>query len=255
MRFMLGCPAPEWLDRTTVDLFLSHSRLSKRKRLPRATCTWAVDSGAFTELTRHGRWTVDPIEYAASLTSYARAGGLAWAAPQDYLCAPPVLDAVEAATGRRPSVAEQQERTVQSVLVLRRLTHVHVIPVLQGWAPDDYLAHVELYASAGVDLHAEQLVGVGSIATRPGAAVAAVVEPLAQLGLALHGFGVAGEGAAAYGWALASGDSMSWSANARINPPMDGCPHRRCSYCLRFALAWRARVIARTDLQLPLPLG
>ena len=43
---------------------------------------------------------------------------------------------------------------------------------------------------------------------------------------------------------LRSADSLAWSYRARKRPPLPGCPHARCSHCLRYALAWRERVLA-----------
>lgn len=63
IRFWLGTHEPAWLNRTCVPLFISRRRLERRKRLPRATCPWALDSGGFTELSMHGRWTLDAKRY------------------------------------------------------------------------------------------------------------------------------------------------------------------------------------------------
>jgi hypothetical protein len=50
VRFWLGTHMPNWLDETATPLFVSHRRLAKRRRLPRARGPWALDSGGFTEL-------------------------------------------------------------------------------------------------------------------------------------------------------------------------------------------------------------
>jgi len=74
-----------------------------------------------------------------------------------------------------------------------------------------------------------------------------IVSTIAGEGIALHGFGVKLTGIGLYAESLASADSMAWSYNARRSPPLAGCPHRSCANCLRFALAWRLRVVARCN--------
>jgi hypothetical protein len=56
--FYLGTHQVDHLERAGVPLFVSHRRLASRKALPRAIAEYAVDSGAYTELLLHGRWTV-----------------------------------------------------------------------------------------------------------------------------------------------------------------------------------------------------
>src|SRR5678810_804925 len=107
MRFYLGAHQPSWLATVDVPLFVSHSRLAGRKTLPRARAPWALDSGGFTELSIHGGWRSSASEYAAAVLRHRdEVGQLDWAAPQDWMCEPPVV----AKTGL--SVAEHQRRTI-----------------------------------------------------------------------------------------------------------------------------------------------
>lgn len=77
---------------THVPLFVSRNTLAKVVNLPRAVGTWALDSGGFTELQRHGRWTISAATYAAEVRRYRDAvGGLAWAAPMDWMCEAQVI--------------------------------------------------------------------------------------------------------------------------------------------------------------------
>lgn len=84
---------------------------------------------------------------------------------------------------------------------------------------------------------------------------AAITASLADLGLRLHGFGVKSAGLSAYSGDLASADSMSWSARGRRTA---GCApgHRSEANCLRFASAWRRKVLAAipSEVQMRLPL-
>ncbi len=79
------------------------------------------------------------------------------------------------------------------------------------------------------------------------AGTAQLVRTLARLGLALHGFGVKTSGLARFGPLLASVDSMSWSRVARWeHTRLPGCTHvGDCRNCPRWALAWRAQVLAQ----------
>jgi hypothetical protein len=141
------------------------------------------------------------------------------------------------------SVAEHQHRTVANYLALRQLAPaLPFIPVVQGWRLADYLACVDLYASAGVDLAALPRVGLGSVCRRQSTAeIAVIVTALAALGLRLHGFGIKTSGLGQYGHLLASADSMAWSYAARRAPALPGCTgHRNCANCLIYATTWRS---------------
>lgn len=251
--FLLGTHQPGWLGRLDVPLFVSHRTLRTRKRLPRARCRWALDSGGFTELALHGGWRTCPGEYVEAVARYqAEIGRLAWASPQDWMCEPAMLGR----TGL--TVVGHQARTVDNYCTLRQAAPgLPFIPVLQGWTPDDYLACVQRYTTAGVDLRACPLVGLGSVCRRQASAeIGHIAAELAALGIRLHGFGVKCRGLADYAETLASADSLAWSYAARRRPPLPGCTaHRNCANCPRYALAWRARLIRTLDGPRQLRLG
>jgi hypothetical protein len=194
------------------------------RHLPVARCRWALDSGAFSELSAYGRWTLTPEQYVAGVRRYRdEIGHLDWAAPMDYMCEPVIV----AKTGL--SVDEHMRRTVANYLELKLLApDLPFIPVIQGWQLDDYLACVAMY---------EATEEIGTI-----------VRALAERGLRIHGFGVKTEGLRRYGQYLASADSMAWSLRGRH---VRGCSHgghgRRTplseSNCLHFASEWRSKVI------------
>lgn len=246
MRFFLGTHQAGWLARAdvAVPMFVSHVRLRARKTLPRAVTSWALDSGGFSEVAVHGAdaFAEGPGSYVAAVRRYRdEVGQLAWAAPQDWMCEP----FMTAKTGL--TVAQHQRRTVDNYLTLRELDpQLPFIPVLQGWAHDDYLRCADLYGRAGVDLAAEPLVGLGSVCRRNRTGeVANLVMTLADAGLAIHAFGAKGDGAVAIAAHAASCDSMAWSYWARREPPLPGCTHKSCANCPRYALAWRARLLKR----------
>jgi hypothetical protein len=245
VKFWLGTHQTGWLNRLDVPLFISHRRLSDRVRYPVALTEWALDSGGFTELNMHGRWTFGPDEYIDACRRYAdEIGQLAWAAPMDWMCEPFVL----AKTGR--TVSEHQALTVENVAYLRaEAPDVGFIPVLQGWDLKDYMACVDRYTDAGIDLTTEPLVGVGSVCRRQHTTeIADIFAELAGAGIACHGFGVKVTGLGLYARHLASADSMAWSFNARRKPPLPGCTtHINCANCSIYALAWRERILQRLE--------
>lgn len=243
--FYLGTHHPHWLaDARFVDvpLFVSRRSLSRYRKLPRAIGGWALDSGGFTELSMHGRWTLAPADYAREVIRYRdEVGGLAWAAPQDWMCEAEMLKR----TGL--TIAEHQRRTIASVQELRALG-APVIPVLQGWSTGQYLDHLDAYLRAGLDLTREPVVGVGSVCRRQNSLSASVlVDALASEGLRLHGFGFKSTGLRSAADSLASADSLAWSYHARREPPRWECrgTHKNCANCAAFALEWRANLLSR----------
>lgn len=241
MIFYLGCHLPAWLERVDFPLFVSRTRLTHRKSLPRARGPWALDSGGFTQLDTLGRWTITADQYAVEVRRYRdEIDHLAWAAPMDWMCEP----RIRARTGL--TVVEHQRRTVDNYLTLRHAApDLPIIPVLQGWELADYLRCVDLYSNTGVDLSTEPLVGLGSVCRRQATGeIGAIVTALSSLGIALHGFGVKSAGLRSYSAYLSSADSMSWSYRGRRTKP---CAHGRATSeanCPEFARAWRSRVLA-----------
>lgn len=270
MTFWLGTHMIGWLARpefARVPLFVSAVRLRPRSRdrMPRAVGPWALDSGGFSEIAAHGRWTVSPEQYVDEVRQWSDwIGPPAWAAIQDWMCEPFMV----AKTGL--SVAEHQSRTVDSYLTLRRLAPEQPwVPVLQGWRQDDYHAHADQYAAAGIDLAGLPVVGLGSVCRRQGTREAGeIVRGLYARGLKnLHGFGFKTKGltggtrlAGRLARYLASSDSMAWSTRARKAwkhdgkqlcgtghlSPRTGLPNS-CANCQTWALAWRARLCDRID--------
>jgi hypothetical protein len=245
--FLLGITEPSWLRRPGAPAMLSLHRLARYARpVAGVARPWVLDSGAYTHLAAHGRWTLAPQAYVDTVRRWAAtSGALQWAATQDWLCAPPVL----AATGL--TIAEHQARTVESWHVLRQLApEVRWVPTLQGWEPEQYLAHAAMY---GAELAGEPLVGVGSIAPRQHTPEAhAVVQACATLGLPLHGWGVKRRGLRLYGHLLASADATGWSLEARRDATLSCGPERShpdCRNCWRWAEAWA--VACQADMDAP----
>lgn len=259
MKFWLGTHRPGWLAHMDVPLMVSHRTLSGLRRFPRARQPWVLDSGGFTELSMFGGWATTPADYVTAVRRYRDEVGLmVWAAPQDWMCEPDIIHGGGGwKVGTGLTVAEHQRRTVNNYVELCTIApDLPFIPVLQGWTVDDYLRCADLYASAGVDLAAVPVVGVGSVCRRGPREHAVAEQAIRRLAPhcgPLHGFGVSLDGLARYGDALGSSDSLAWSAQARRSRShLAGCtcPHSRhgrpYSYanCPGCALWYRGHVLA-----------
>lgn len=212
MRFFTGLHQPS--DAKHFDAaFISVNRLRARKG-PFAVGDWIMDSGAFTEISTHGFYRHDVAEYAAEIRRWKTNGNLLAAVAQDWMCEPHIIKK----TGL--SVPEHQLRTVERYdALLAEDVGVYILPVLQGYAPDDYLRHIAMY---GDRLTHGAWVGVGSICKRNGdpRAVAAVLHAIkkARPDLRLHGFGLKTTALAhpLVRSLLETADSMAWSFAARV---------------------------------------
>jgi hypothetical protein len=262
--FYLGTHEPSWLARDEVPrdacLFISHRRLAERGRLPHARVHWALDSGGFSELQLYGEWRTTPAEYVAAVRRYdEEVGQLGWAAPQDWMCEPIIINGGRAAgvvfAGTHLSVDEHQQRTVANFVELTDLWNDDdspFMPVLQGYQRDDYLRCWDLYDAAGVDLRNYPVVGLGSVCRRQAEdEIGDIVNALLALDdeLPVHGFGVKLRGLDKYGHLLNTADSMAWSYDARRAAPLPECVadprvnHKNCANCIRYALRWRQAVL------------
>lgn len=243
--FYLGTHQPAWMLDSRVPLFISASRLatysSGSERAPTSRTSWAVDSGGFTEVSKHGGWRTCPDEYGSMITRFWLDFGAPpdFVAPQDWMCEPDVLQM----TGL--TVRDHQDLTVDNYLYLsREFYFLPWLPVLQGWTLADYLRCADMYEDAGVDLAAAPRVGVGSVCRRQSTSeIGDIFAALQGRGYRLHGFGVKSQGLAKYGRYLASADSLAWSARGRRVP---GCApgHKSEANCRTFAQTWRDKVVA-----------
>ena len=244
MKFFLGTHVPNHLEKTDVPLFISRRVLEKRKSTLDSKGEWALDSGGFTELNLNGKWSISAQEYIDTVNRINRTPGLVWAAQQDWMCEPFVLEK----TGL--TVNEHLKRTVSNLLELRNLdSDTHIIPVLQGWELEDYKQCFEMFEAKGVDLRSEPIIGLGSVCRRQATSeIEKIVKYFHAKDLKLHGFGVKINGLKRYGEMLESADSLAWSFDARysqshcsickLNPST-----KNCANCLNYGLEWREKVL------------
>jgi hypothetical protein len=262
----LGIHRPNWLSDSRlaeVPVFISRRTFldrrtgEYRRTFPKAVGRYAVDSGGFTELQQYGRWTITPAQYVAFLRRlWAETGPFDFAAPQDWMCEPAVINGgwfvKQHFAGTGLSVVEHQRLTVDNFVQLRNLApDLPIVPVLQGWAEDDYLRCVDMYASAGVDLTAEPVVGLGSVCRRQDTDEAGfIIDSIRERGIrTIHGFGFKIEGLRNCWHQLATADSLAASKDGRHAGPCQHPPYaagvqpKSEANCLPYFLAWRRRHI------------
>lgn len=194
-------------------VFVSVNRLWKR-RSAFDVGSWIMDSGAFSQILRHGGYTEGVEVYAAEIKRWAKNGDLKAAVAQDYMCEAHMLKI----TGL--TIPEHQRLTVERYdqLVACDTGGVYIMPVLQGYDPVDYVRHIEMY---GERLAPGAWVGVGSVCKRNGnpAAILRVLQAIKDKrpDLRLHGFGLKATALSSpYITALLhTADSMAWSFAAR----------------------------------------
>ena len=177
---------------------------------------WILDSGAFTEVARHGGYRHGVEQYYYQIHRWAACGRLLTSVAQDWMCEPFVLQR----TGL--NVPEHQRLTIERYDQLISLNlSVAIMPVLQGYQVSDYIRHLADY---GQRLALGAWVGVGSVCRRNGSPEEVVdilrTIKLIRPDLRLHGFGLkilSLENSAVRGL-LYSCDSMAWSYPRKFQP-------------------------------------
>jgi len=272
--FYMGTHMITWLwdGQVDVPLCVSYSRFRNVKTLHRGRVPWILDSGAYTELTKYGTWTITPEEYVRfTARADQEIGGLQWAGAQDWPCGDIVLRGGQAgrvrAAGTGLTEDDHRNLTVENFTVLTGLWPQYsdrpcpFIPTLQGSTADGMLRCYDLYHKAGILLGEEYPVaGVGSVVYLQAAGrLGSVARAVRDLNLGLHWFGLKLTGLAEQHllrditspWTCAgtqSGDSMTWSFTAsREGRRHPDCTHlgrrgqlNNCANCARFALWHRA---------------
>jgi hypothetical protein len=192
--------------------FISISRLEDRKG-PFEVGDWILDCAGFTKIKTHGGYPEPTSTFASQIRRWKMNGNLIAAVSRDYMCEPQML----AKTGM--TVRQHQELTVKEYdALMAEDTGVYIIPVLQGYEPDEYVRHLGMY---GERLTFGMWVGVGSVCKRnvDVRAILAVLGAIKQSrpDLRLHGFGVKKTALAnsTIRHLLFSADSMAWSYAAR----------------------------------------
>lgn len=236
---------------------ISWRRLAKRKK-PVGCAEIIIDSGAFTELAMHGAYRAGVEEYAAELYRLHTQGvvTIAIAVAQDYMCEPFMLEKTGSTIDGHQRLTVERYDALKAELdrLFDGACPFPVMPVLQGYAPEDYVRHLAMY---GGRLRQGMWVGVGSVCKRNGDP-ARIVEVLSAIkavrpDLLLHGFGIklTSLGHPGVRELLFSADSLAWSDAARKQGRNANCWTEAARY--RDAVA---ATVARPPepWQIPLPL-
>jgi hypothetical protein len=210
--FFIGLhhPSDAW---PFARVMISVNSLDKRKSDIRVN-DWIMDSGAFSQIVKHGKFVMSSDEYMEKINRFSTCGRLRAAVCQDWMCEPFILKK----TGY--DIEDHQWRTIQSYMELSDSCDVPILPVLQGFEPQDYVEHVRLY---GGRLKQGAWVGVGSVCKRNGNPDAIEDILLAikseRPDLRLHGFGLKIKALErpSIRSLLYSSDSMAWSTHGRKN--------------------------------------
>jgi hypothetical protein len=191
---------------------ISVNRLRNRKS-DFAVNEWIMDSGAFTELARYGHYRHSVQSYAEDIKRWKSCGRLLGAVSQDYMTEPFIREKTGLTT------ADHQRLTIERYdELLGCATGVYILPVLQGYLPEEYVSHIQQYGDRLTD---GMWVGVGSVCKRNSKPeqIEAIVKAIKEErpDLRLHLFGVKltalkNEVVRDLAW---SADSMAWSFAAR----------------------------------------
>lgn len=192
---------------------ISVNRLLKR-RSPFTVNKWIMDSGAYTRITKDGKH-LSSRKYASEILRWGRSntlflslalcpvavdclsktilhlskfGFLLAAVTQDYMCESHVLKIT------RLTIQQHQRATIaryDNLIKLAGNSDVYLMPVLQGFAPNEYVYHLRMY---GDRIQYGAWVGVGSVCKRNGSPSQIENILLAikkqRPDLRLHGFGL-----------------------------------------------------------------
>lgn len=212
-RFFVGLHQPSNAQHFSSS-FISVNRLRNRRGLVTGG-QWIMDSGAFTEISKHGGYRHSVEEYAESVKRWNAHPDCVGVVSQDYMCEPFILEK----TGM--TVGEHQRLTIERYdTLLHAAPGCNILPVLQGYQPAEYADHLEQY---GERFPLNSWVGVGSVCKRNSTpdSVFQVLSAIKSVrpDLNLHGFGlkITALKASCIRELLFSADSMAWSYHARMH--------------------------------------
>jgi hypothetical protein len=210
MFFFVGLHMPNHA-RYFDHCFISINRLESRKS-NFAVKDWILDSGAFTRIST-GVGHMPIKEYAMHIQRWKKCGNLLAAVCQDYMCEPFILSKTGLCVGDHQVMTTKNYR-----LLSMAKTGVYIMPVLQGYAPQEYVEHIRVYGNA---LQVNAWCGVGSVCKR-NSDVGQIWSILNAIktrrpDLRLHGFGLKQTALKhnSIRKMLYSADSMAWSFAAR----------------------------------------
>lgn len=180
----------------------------------------ALDSAGFVAMTHYGKylWSVEDYVELAGLHSWT------WWAQMDFCCEPEIA-------GDQYAIDARVWASAYNLAYCRKVAKVwresgaywlqDPMPVLQGWAPKDYLRCVQLYNDVLANTW-PPLVGIGSVCRRSVHGPDGLLEIVDRLCAALpphvgfHLFGVKGSSLPKLSRRVVSIDSAAWQYRARM---------------------------------------
>lgn len=239
MMFFTGMHHPHNAGKVPAAFVSVHALERRRSGFP--VRRWVLDSGAFTTLAKHGGYPSPPSDYAFHIRRFRNNGKLLAAVTQDYMCEPMMLEK----TGL--TIRQHQTLTVSRYdeLISCDVGGVPIMPVLQGYSPEEYLDHLADY---GERLKLRHWVGVGSVCKRnsnPDSILQVLLGiKSARPDLRLHGFGVKRTALEhpIVRRLFFSTDSMAWSYAARREGRDANDPQEAISYgnkIRRMCASWK----------------
>lgn len=234
MKFYIGFDSPSYSYKCHVPYFIS-ARVVVNRRKP-LFGDWIMDSGGFSELSLHGRYTITEDKYIETIKRL----NPSYSFCQDWMVEPQIIEK----TGL--SIQIHQLKTVESYLSLKNKVD-NMLPVLQGQSIEDYFNHIDMYKLAGISTN--QLFGLGSVCRRQKSKeiiwiITAIKQQYPEM--KLHGFGVKTTALknGLVSELLDSADSMAWCFSGYRNKmDCDGCNSRNCSHCVKYAMGWREQLL------------
>lgn len=213
-QFYIGLHQPS--DAHRFDLCCIHvNRLNTRQK-PLGCKELLLDSQAFNKLKLYGCYPDSPQVYVDKVHRIRDTQIVAKVVPvtEDYMCEAFMLQK----TGL--TVADHQRLTIERYDAIRMALDpsLYLMPVLQGYRPDEYVTHLQQYAER---LTLGAWVGVGSVCKRNGdpSKIRDVLYVIKRErpDLRLHGFGVKTTSVdhPVVRDYLYSADSLAWSYAAR----------------------------------------
>lgn len=216
---------------TDADKRFTRFRLKAAEALPRDRDI-ALDSGGFVAAARYGDYRFSIDEYL----DLVAAGPWTWYASPDYCVEPQVAE----------NVAIRRLRMEATLANYARCSHraerrglPAPMPVIQGYAPDDYAWCIE---NMPLDRW-PKLVGVGSVCRRHLGGENGLLRVIDRIdrmlppGVALHLFGVKSGSLAAlrpYGERIHSMDSAAWDMGVRYEHPTGRTQRMRAEAMVRW---------------------
>lgn len=211
MKFYVGVGQQSQIMWVKDRFMLSYQVVRRRKHawgIP-DHLEWIMDSGSFSELKKHGKYTFTPEEYFEKV--------LLWQPDyfvnMDWMCEPFQLDKT------KKTAREHQQLSLDNQIKLYELwedswikDRCELMGVIQGWIVPEYIRHIDQLKDHGMIL---PYMGVGSVCRRGKEDHIRVVLRAVRKELPdtkLHGFGVKTtmlKKAATYDY-LDSVDSQAW---------------------------------------------